>query len=513
MRALACAPREAQERVLRRIVRKARDTQFAREHGLGAVRTLADLARAVPLRDYAASQAWWTRARAGEPDVCWPGRIRYWAITSGTTAGEKLMPVSADTIRTNRLGGFDALVPFLAQDPRDLFAGRLVFLGGCTALREEGPIVVGDNTGIMARHVPRLLARRHAPSAAVRAIPGWEAKIARAADELVDADVRMISGVPSWLVLFGEAVLERARARGADAADLRSVWPKLALFVHGGVVFEPYARRVRALFGETLTCIDTYSASEGGMLAVQDLPGDRGMLPLCDRGVVFEFVPLGELEELGKPGELGTASPRRVPLADVETGVDYAVVVTTDSGIFGYLLGDVVRFVSRAPLRLVFAGRVAHQLNAYGEHLSGAEIERAMAEVAQRSGATVVEFASTAAFPVAGDPLGGHLHFVEFEGTPPEPRAFARALDAAIAAGNEDYATHRSHGVREPVVLPVPRGTFYAWMRLRGKLGGQNKVPRVLNDELRGSLEAFLARGERDGRDRPRAQDARSIDA
>lgn len=504
MRALACAPREAQERVLRRIVRKARDTQFAREHGLGAVRTLADLARAVPLRDYAASQAWWARARAGEPDVCWPGRIRYWAITSGTTAGEKLMPVSADTIRTNRLGGFDALVPFLAQDPRDLFAGRLVFLGGCTALREQGPIVVGDNTGIMARHVPRLLARRHAPSAAVRAIPGWEEKIARAADELVDADVRMISGVPSWLVLFGEAVLERARARGADAADLRSVWPKLALFVHGGVVFEPYARRVRALFGEALTCIDTYSASEGGMLAVQDLPGSRGMLPLCDRGVVFEFVPLGEL---------GAASPRRVPLAEVETGIDYAVVVTTDSGIFGYLLGDVVRFVSRAPLRLVFAGRVAHQLNVYGEHLSGAEIERAMAEVAQSSGAAVMEFASTAVISVAGDPLGGHLHFVEFDGTPPEPRAFARALDAAIAAGNEDYATHRSHGVREPVVRPVPRGTFYAWMRHRGKLGGQNKVPRVLNDELRDSLETFLNRGEQDAVVPRGARDSRSIDA
>ncbi len=484
LRALARDPRAAQHAELMRIVARARDTAFGKAHDFAGIRTLADYQARVPIHDYAQAATWWDRARAGERDVCWPGLIRYWAITSGTTAGEKFMPVSAETIRGNKQGGFDSMVPFLAEDPRQVFGGKLVFLGGCTQLREHGEVFIGDNTGIMALHVPKLIGRWHVPSPETRALGNWERKIEVAAKETVDADVRMLSGVPSWIVLFGEHVLAEAQRRGRKVSTLREVWPNLALFVHGGVAFAPYRDRFLELVGDDrVRCVDTYSASEGGMLAVQDTVTDPGMLLLSDQGVFFECVP---------HDELGSENPRRVPLAEVETGVDYAVLLTTDSGIFSYQVGDLIRFTSKDPLRMVFAGRVTHTLNAFGEHISGGELDRAVVAASEATGAVVVEYASAAVFPDAEHADGGHIHRIEFAKRPDDLARFAEVLDATLQAGNEDYGTHRSYGLRAPVVEPLAEGTFYDWMRARGKFGGQNKVPRVLNPELERDLVAFL---------------------
>ncbi|MBL8748238.1 MAG: GH3 auxin-responsive promoter family protein [Planctomycetes bacterium] len=484
MRRLARDPRRAQDALLARIAARMANTKFGRLHGLAGVRRVEDLANALPLHDHSTMATWWNRARSGEPDVCWPGIVRHWAISSGTTSGEKFLPVPDSTIRSNQGGGFDALAPHLARQGGGIFGGKLLFLGGCTAMRNDGPAVIGDNTGIMALHVPRLLRRWHAPAPEIRAIPDWEEKVRRAAATTIDQDLRMVAGVPSWIVLWGEEVLAAVRQRGGQATTLRHVWPHLSLYVHGGVAFAPYRTRVRELFGDGVEFVDTYSASEGGMLAVQDTPDSGGMLPLVDRGAVFEFVPRDEL---------GAASPRRTPLALVEPGVEYAVAVTTDAGMASYVLGDTVRFVGCDPLRLEFAGRIAHTLNAFGEHVSGGELDRAVASAAASCDASVDEFAVTTEFPEPGEPKGRHVFLVEFRREPHDLDAFARAIDGALATGNEDYATHRTHGLRPPLVAKLPSGSFLAWMRERGKVGGQNKVPRVLTPDAAAALRGPAA--------------------
>lgn len=484
----AHAPMQPQRQVFERLLRQMRKTAFGQAHGFDAIRTPADWQRAVPLQDYQSLAPWWQRARAGERNVTWPGMSRFWAISSGTTSGEKFLPVTAATIANNKRGGFDSLVPHLAHSRQDLFDGKSLFLGGSTALRREGHAFVGDNTGIMALHVPRCLRSLHAPDAHIRALPSWEEKVAAAAAQTAAVDLRMLAGVPSWIVLFGEAVLQHCRDQGRNVETLAEVWPNLALFVHGGVTFAPYAERLRGLIGKDIRYTDTYSASEGGMLAVQDRDDDPGMLPLVDRATYFEFVPA---EDLGKP------QPRRFAMHEVDLHTDYAVALTTDSGIFSYLVGDLVRFTAREPHRLVFAGRIAHSLNGFGEHVSGGELDRAIAAAASATEATVSEYAVGVLYPNDNEPQGRHRYLVEFHKPPRDGTAFARVLDETIQHGNEDYATHRTFGLLAPVVDSVPQGSFVEFLRQRGKIGGQHKVPRVLDAQQLQQLGHAINRCER----------------
>lgn len=503
LRAHALDPRPVQAALLLRWVREASSTRFGREHGFGEVSDVASYQRAVPLRDYAAFQHYIQRSLAGDADVLWPGRTPFFALSSGTTSGEKYLPVTAETIRLNRGGGWDSMVPYLAQWPTaDLFGGKFLFLGGSTSLRSHGAAWIGDNTGIMARHIPSLLRRFHSPGIEVMAEPEWEKKITETADRAIDHDVRMICGVPSWLVLLAERVLERARSRRRRVQSLADVWPRLELLVHGGTAFGPYRRRFEELLGKEICTIDTYSASEGGMLAVQDHAGQSAMLPIADRGAFFEFVPTSEL---------GADRPPRLLLHEVVPEVDYAVAVTTPSGLWSYLLGDVVRFTPTRPRRLTFTGRTAQTLNAFGEHVSGGELERAVMDAAATLGLAVREFAVAAHFPDGSSPRGRHVFYVELERGLADPARLAAELDRRIRDGNEDYAAHRSRGfgLATPEVRITPRGSFYRWMAERGKLGGQNKVPRVLSPEHeRGLVAVFTARREFDknsGREAPLA--------
>jgi len=489
MRGCAQDAGPVQERVFRRLLRAARRTAFGREHGLAAVRTRADWADAVPLRDYAGMAPWWERARTGEPDVSWPGTVRCFAISSGTTSGEKHLPVSEATIRSARGGALDAIVPYLAARPdADMLGGRLLFLGGATRLREEGVSLVGDMTGILASRMPSFLTSRHVPGPEIAAESDWERKLPRAADAAMAEDVRAMAGVPSWIVLFAETVLARARAAGRRADHLVDLWPRLGVYAHGGMSFAPYRQRLIELHGGDLWCLDGWSASEGGMLSVQDRRESHDMLPVLDRGTWFELVPLREV---------GSPRPTRLPIERAEVGVEYAVALNTDSGIWSYLLGDVVRFTSRVPLRLEFAGRIAHTLNAFGEHVSGGELDRAILGACVARRLLLREFAVSAEFPVPGRPTGRHVHYLEVEptGVAPDLRALALEIDRRIAEGNEDYEAHRRHGfgLAEPTVVLVPPDTFLHWMRVRGRFGGQNKVPRVLGAADAGAFAKFVA--------------------
>lgn len=486
MLSAARSPREPQERLLNAILERGRDTAFGQAHHLAHVKDIRDLASFVPLQNYESMREWWDRARHGEASVTWPGLIRDWAISSGTTSGEKYLPVSKETIRSNKQGGFDALVPHLVEQGGTLFGGKMLFLGGSTTMREVNGMRIGDNTGIMARNVPWPISRWHAPSKDIQAMGNWEEKVQLAAEQLWNRDLRLLSGVPSWIVLFGEHVLAAAARAGRQVETLAELWPKLELFVHGGVAFGPYRERTEQLIGKAIRYTDTYSASEGGMLAVQDRLEDSAMLPLLDRGAVYEFVPAEELHK---------DAPTRLAIDQVELDVDYAVALTTNSGIYSYLVGDLVRFVTRDPLRLVFAGRIAHTLNIVGEHVCGGEVDRAILAASQASGAQVAEFGVAARYPDASDPMAQHVYLVEFERSPNDMELFVRALDESIQSGNEDYATHRRYGMHLPAIEPLPTGTFMEWMRQNGKIGGQHKIPRVLSESIASEIRILATPG------------------
>lgn len=484
LRRYAMDPTGPQARVLAHLLKRARGTAFGRDVGLASVRTKQDFQSAVPITDYSGMEPWWTRARHGEADVSWPGRIPYFGISSGTTAGEKYLPISAETIKTNKRGGFDAIAPHLAEDA-SLLGGKLLFLGGTTTLQKEGHAWIGDNTGIMGSKIPWFFARKHTPGPRIAAMGDWGKKIEAAAKIGARQDVRMLGGIPSWLILYGEAVLEEARRQGKQATTLKELWPQLSLVAHGGTAFQPYAARMQELLGEGVRFVDSYSATEGGFLGVQDERDDPAMLPLPDLGVFYEFVPVEEV---------GNDRPTRHLLHEVQPEVDYALGMSTNAGIWGYLVGDIVRFTSVRPYRFVFAGRLAHTMNAFGEHLSGPEIDRAVLEAAEREALEVGEFSVAARWPDASSPRGGHRYYIEGEIDDAMAIRMADTIDRRLQSGSEDYKAHRSDGyaLDRPEVVPVERGAFYAWMKARGRYGGQNKVPRVLNPELDASLREHL---------------------
>ena len=490
MRRMATSPEAAQGALLKRFVRAGARTEFGTLHGFRRIRSAADFRRHVPLSDYARMARWWDRERRGETDLTWPGRTRTFGLSSGTTSGEKYLPLTAATLRTNRKGALDALVPHLADGGTDIFDGKLLFLGGATALREEGGVQIGDHTGILSQRMPRFVRRLHTPSAEVAAIPSWDAKLPRAAAEALDADVRLLGGIPSWLLLFADQVLAQAKAAGRPHETLVDLWPNLSVVVHGGTSFTPYAERMRQVLGvrtdgRPIRLIETYSATEGGMLGIEDVPG--AMLPVLDRSAYLELVPTGDVAD---------ATPRRVGLEDAEPGVDYALALTTNAGQWAYLVGDIVRFEPGLPRRLVFAGRLAQMMNGFGEHVSVGEIDRAVHRAATELELRTHEHAVGALYPREGDAHGRHVWYVEIEGpVPPDLERMATVVDRSVAGGNEDYSAHRAggQGLGLPEIVPLPPGTFFEWMREEGRLGGQNKVPRVLAPTRHEAFRAWLA--------------------
>lgn len=483
-------PVQAQRATLARLLRRAARTRFGRDHGFAGIRTVRDYQDRVPLRPYEAFWAeYWQGAFPTLRDVTWPGLVPCFARSSGTTGGRtKHIPVSRAMLRSNTGAAFDTLAFHLAARPRSrVFGGRNLLLGGSTALERLAPGVrAGDLSGIAADRMPPWARARSFPSRRLALIGDWEAKVAALAPASLGRDVRSISGTPSWMLLFFDqvAALHPDRPR-----RLSAFYPNLELVVHGGVAFAPYRDSMAAwLEGGHAETREVYAASEG-FAAAADRGPDDGLRLVLDRGLFFEFV---------RPGDLHGRSPDRRWLADAELGVEYALVLTTNAGLWSFVLGDTVRLVERRPPRLLVTGRTAFTLSAFGEHLTVQELDRAVAEAARALGASAADYAAGPLFPAAGRARGGHLFVVEL--LPPAPgraAAFAATLDAALSRLNADYADHRrgGFGMAPPEVRLVPPGTFAAWMRRRGKLGGQNKVPRVVNDPaLLADLDAF-ARG------------------
>jgi hypothetical protein len=472
-------PVEAQNRVLSRLLSRAQATWFARQYALRSVRTPADFARAIPIRDYVADLDVFRRVEAGEPDVCWPGRVRNFAQTSGTTAGDKHIPITPDMTRSNRRAALAIFAYYRRWNPanvRRLMDGQLLFLGGSTALeRTPTGARIGDLSGIATRSIFWPLSRRYEPGKRLALMDSWEEKVSAVARRAAGRDVRFVTGMPSWVRILFDRL---CAMRGIPAeGGMSQVWPNLRLFVHGGVNFAPYRSSFQRYFraDHPLDFQEVYPASEG-FVAIQAEAGKPGMEMLTDNGLYYEFVPL---EEWGSP------SARRLSIGEVEVGVPYSLVLSTCAGLWAYDIGDVVRFVSLRPPRIVFAGRNKHFINAFGENVIGEQVSAAAAAAATATGAQVEEFTVAPRYPDAGSTAGGHEWVVEFTRAPAGGvDAFALALDAELQRLNHDYSIKRKGGLAmaPPTVKEVGRGAFYNWMKARGKLGGQHKVPICAND-------------------------------
>lgn len=471
-------PVATQEATLRRLIAYARRTDFGQDHGFDAIRSVADYQSRVPLRDYVGFKPLLDRMLGGASDVVWPGRARYWVKTSGTTAGEKVLPVTSQAFASHRRGGWDALLMAAERvGAGRLLGGPMLFLGGCSELAPIGQNCLGgDLSGLVVNRLPPVVRGRYSPGPAVSSIVDWETRLAAIATLIARQDLRLLSGMPSWMLILLERV-------GVVAGDVAHRWPNLGVFIHGGVSFAPYRDVFEQCLGRLLQYVEVYPASEGFVALQTEATG--GLSLMLDYDIFYEFVPVEDL---------GAARPRRHTVGDVELDRPYAIALTTASGLWSYLLGDTVRFSARDPLRLQIIGRTRHFVNAFGENVIVEEVERALIEACRRADAEVVEFTVAPHYGSATEPRGRHDWLVEFA-EPPRTRlaVFERTLDGVLKQLNVDYRTKRAGdvGMLAPQLIELPAGTFYRWMQSRGKLGGQNKVPRATND--RTIADALLA--------------------
>jgi GH3 auxin-responsive promoter len=480
-------PLREQQRQLVRLLRRAEATRFGRDHRFAEIRDIADFQARVPLRRYEDMwELYWRRDFPRLTDCSWPGTIPFFALTSGTTSGTtKYIPCSREMNRANDRAAADILVHHLANRPQSrVLGGKTLMLGGSTDLVETAPgIRSGDLSGIAVSEMPGWARPYCFPPAKLALIADWEEKIEKLALAALGKDIRAITGTPSWLLIFFERVFSRA---GGGASELRRVFPNLELLIHGGVNFAPYRRQFEELLGGSHAELrEVYPASEG-FIAIADRGFGEGLRLIVDNGLFYEFVPAREL---------AGRQPTRHWLGTAQPGLDYALVVSSCAGLWAYILGDTVKLTQLDPPRLLVTGRIAYWLSAFGEHLTGDEIEQAVSRAAEAAQARVADFAVGPVFPGASQARGGHLYIVEFNAAAPaDIKAFAQAIDEQLCRINDDYRAHRARGfgLEPPAVTVVEHGTFAAWMRSRGQLGGQHKVPRIIGDAgLFAELRAF----------------------
>ncbi len=470
-------PLASQRKTLANLLSKAADTRFGQDHHFEKIDGVEDFQAKVPLRRFEEFwEGYWKVDFPRIRNASWPDIVPYFAKTSGTTSGSsKFIPVTKEILKGNNRAILDLMAFHLRAKPTSrVLGGNTFMLGGSTALEELEPgIFAGDMSGISALAVPKWAQRFYYPPLEVASLDDWDRKMAILAEDSPKRDIRLIGGTTSWLLLFLQSLAEGRPNGLADA------YPNLDLIIYGGVGFKPYRSQFETLLrDQDVDLREVYPASEG-FLALADRGVGEGLRLQTAGGLFFEFVPVEDLEQ---------ENPRRFWLGTVETGVNYAVVLSSPAGLFGYVLGDTVRFVSLDPPRILITGRTATSLSAFGEHLIEEEIQTAVTEASAALDLSVPDFAVGALFPQGAEKRGRHLYVVEFAGTRPDDRQlshFAGMVDEILCRMNDDYCAHRESDLQmlPPKVLAAPSGSFVAWMKARGKLGGQNKVPRVINDE------------------------------
>ncbi len=470
---------EDQDAILKSLLKTGKNTDFGKDHQFSAVSNHQEFAQAVPLRDYEQFKPYIASIKEGKQNVLWKGKPIYLAKTSGTTSGVKYIPITKESIPNHINTARNALLCYMAETGNSAFAnGKMIFLSGSPELERIAGIPTGRLSGIVNHHIPSYLRSNQLPSYETNCIEDWEAKLDRIVAETINKDMTLISGIPPWMQMYFDRLHEKS---GKKIADL---FPNFSVMVQGGVNFEPYKAKLFETVGKRIDSIELFPASEG-FFAFQDSQSAEGLLLNTNSGIFYEFVPAAEIF---------SENPTRLRLEQVEIGVNYALIINSNAGLWGYNLGDTVRFVSTQPYRLVVSGRIKHFISAFGEHVIGEEVENAMLQAAAQFGAKITEFTVAPMIVQQGQGKSYHEWFVEFEQAPEQLEAFADCLDQQLRDKNVYYDDLIGGNILDRLKISLVRKNgFIDYMKQIGKLGGQNKVPRLSNDRnLANGLAAFL---------------------
>jgi len=456
-----------QENILKSMLKMGKNTDFGKESGLDKVTDYEGFKQAVSIRDYEQLKPWIERVKEGKHNVLWKGKPIYFAKTSGTTSGTKYIPITKESIPNHINTARNALLCYMAETGNTKFAdGKLIFLSGSPELERVGGIPTGRLSGIVNHHVPKYLRTNQMPSYETNCIEDWETKLNKIVDETISQNMTLISGIPPWMQMYFDELIKRS---GKKVGDL---FPNFSVMVQGGVNFEPYKAKLFESIGRKVDTIELFPASEG-FFAFQDSQEAEGLLLNTNSGIFFEFVPAGEIFN---------ENPIRLSLKDVKVGENYALIINSNAGLWGYNIGDTVKFVSVDPYRLIVSGRTKHFISAFGEHVIGEEVEYSMKKVTEEQNIRITEF-TVAPFVSSDEGKSYHEWFIEFETMPLNMVAFTARLDMVLRQKNAYYDDLISGNILQPLkVTAVRRNGFIDYMKSIGKLGGQNKVPRLSND-------------------------------
>ncbi len=456
-----------QQAILQQLLKVGSRTVFGKDHKLKEVKTYDEFKAAIPIRDYEAFKPYIEQIKTGHQNVLWKGKPMYFAKTSGTTSGVKYIPISKDSIHNHIDTARNALLCYMAESGNRAFAdGKMIFLSGSPVLERVGGIPTGRLSGIVNHFIPGYLRGNQLPSYETNCIEDWEEKLGKIVEETFDKDMSLISGIPPWMQMYFDWLTEKSGKK------IKELFPNLQVLVHGGVNFEPYKAKLFESLGGPIDTVETFPASEG-FFAFQDTLDKEGLLLNTNSGIFFEFIPAGEIFN---------DNPTRLSLADVKVGENYALIINSNAGLWGYNIGDTVRFVSTDPYRLVVTGRIKHYISAFGEHVIGEEVEHAILQAANEHNARIIEFTVAPMIQTSGE-LPYHEWFVSFEHTPHNLSAFSEAVDNNLRKKNIYYDDLVRGNILQPLkIRPLHSHAFIEYMKSVGKLGGQNKVPRLSND-------------------------------
>ncbi len=456
-----------QQAILQQLLKTGSATTFGKDHKLDQVKDHTAYTQAVPIRDYEAFRPYIDQIKDGNQNVLWKGKPMYFAKTSGTTSGAKYIPITKDSIPNHINTARDALLCYMSESGNSAFAsGKMIFLSGSPVLERVGGIPTGRLSGIVNHFVPGYLRGNQLPSYETNCIEDWETKLGKIVEETINKDMSLISGIPPWVQMYFDWLQQRSGEK------IKNLFPNLQVIVHGGVNFEPYKSKLFETIGGHIDTVETFPASEG-FFAFQDTLDKEGLLLNTNSGIFFEFIPAGEIFN---------ENPTRLSLADVKVGENYALIINSNAGLWGYNIGDTVRFVSTDPYRIVVTGRIKHFISAFGEHVIGEEVEHAMLQASKQHHAHIIEFTVAPQIQTRGE-LPYHEWFVSFEHTPADLDAFAKTIDDSLRKKNIYYNDLITGGILQPLkITPLSKNAFIEYMRSIGKLGGQNKVPRLSND-------------------------------
>ena len=471
-------PLKTQEKVFQKLISKGRKTAYGKDHDFLNIHNYEDFKKRIKVQDYEGLRAYVDRIVAGESDVLWPGKPLYFAKTSGTTSGAKYIPITKDSMPTHIKAAKNALLSYIVEKNDASFVnGKMIFLQGSPVLEDKNGVKLGRLSGIVAHYIPQYLLKNRLPTWETNCIEDWDTKVNAIVKETIHEDMTVISGIPSWVQMYFEKLIAKT------GKPISEIFPNFNFFIYGGVNFEPYKNKFESLIGKKIDYIELYPASEG-FIAYQDSQTEKGMLLQLDSGIFYEFIPASEFFD---------ENPTRISLKDVKINVNYVIILNTTAGLWGYNIGDTVEFTNTKPYRIKVTGRIKHFISAFGEHVIGKEVEKALKDAILETNINISEFTvAPQVNPESGLPY--HEWFLEFENEPENMSDFANKIDRSMQAQNSYYFDLIAGKILRPLVIrKVKKGGFHVYMKSIGKFGGQNKIPQLAdNRKIADVLQDFL---------------------